>query len=107
MTFVTDNPKIAAACDASGEDCAMPRISANHERVIKIFSEQLGIEEGALTPNKDLVTDFGADSLDTVELCMAMEDEFGLEISDEDAEKVKTVQDAFDLIDRLVLSVVA
>ena len=63
-------------------------------RVKKIIAEQLGVEEGQVTNEKSFVADLGADSLDTVELVMALEDEFGIEIPDEDAEKNQAVRDA-------------
>lgn len=71
---------------------------AVEERVKKIISEQLGLEDEDVTPEASFVEDLGADSLDTVELVMAFEEEFGIEIPDEDAEKILTVQNAVDYI---------
>ena len=65
-------------------------------RVRKIIAEQLGVAEAEVTNEKAFVADLGADSLDTVELVMALEDEFSIEIPDEDAEKITTVQLAID-----------
>ena len=65
-------------------------------RVKKIIAEQLGVEEAQVTQDKAFVADLGADSLDTVELVMALEEEFGIEIPDEDAEKITTVKNAVD-----------
>jgi len=68
------------------------------ERVKKIIAEQLGVEEDEVTPEASFVEDLGADSLDTVELVMALEEEFAIEIPDEDAEKILTVGKAMDYI---------
>jgi acyl carrier protein len=68
------------------------------ERVKKIIAEQLGVEEDEVTPEASFVEDLGADSLDTVELVMALEEEFGIEIPDEDAEKILTVGKALEYI---------
>ena len=65
-------------------------------RVKKIIAEQLGVTEAEVTNEKAFVADLGADSLDTVELVMALEDEFSMEIPDEEAEKITTVQLAID-----------
>lgn len=70
------------------------------ERVKQIIVEQLGVDEGEVTPNANFVDDLGADSLDTVELVMAFEEAFELEIPDEEAEKIKTVKDATDYIEQ-------
>ena len=68
------------------------------ERVREIICEQLGVEEDEVTPPAKFIEDLGADSLDTVELVMAFEEEFDLEIPDEDAEKIITVGDAIQYI---------
>ena len=68
------------------------------ERVKKIIAEQLGVEEDEVTPEASFVEDLGADSLDTVELVMALEEEFSIEIPDEDGEKILTVGKALDYI---------
>ncbi len=68
-------------------------------KVKEIIVEQLGVTPEEVTNEASFVEDLGADSLDTVELVMAFEEEFGIEISDEDAEKIKTVQDAVSYID--------
>ncbi len=68
------------------------------ERVKEIICEQLGVEEKEVAPQAKFIEDLGADSLDTVELVMAFEEEFDLEIPDEDAEKITTVGDAIQYI---------
>ena len=68
------------------------------KRVIEIIVEQLGVSEEEVIMEASFIDDLGADSLDLVELIMAMEEEFSLEISDEDAEKIQTVQDVVNYI---------
>ncbi len=68
------------------------------DRIKKIIAEQLGVEEDEVVPEANFVEDLGADSLDTVELVMALEEEFGIEIPDEDAEKILTVGRAMEYI---------
>ena len=74
--------------------------SAGFDRVKKVIVEQLSVDEGEVTPEASFTQDLGADSLDTVELVMAFEEEFGTEIPDEEAEKIQTVQDAVSFISR-------
>ena len=74
-------------------------MASTYERLQKIVIEQLGVEESQVTPEASFVDDLYADSLDLVELIMSLEEEFGTEISDEDAETIRTVQDAADYID--------
>ena len=69
------------------------------ERVKKIIVEQLGVEADEVTPGASFTEDLGADSLDIVELVMAFEEEFGIEIPDEDAEKIQKVKDAVTYIE--------
>ncbi len=76
----------------------MPTVSNVEKKVKEIIVEQLGVEESEVTPTASFVDDLGADSLDTVELVMAFEESFGIEIPDEDAEKIATVKDAIDYI---------
>lgn len=68
------------------------------ERVKKIIAEQLGVAEEEIKDESSFVDDLGADSLDTVELVMALEDEFDMEIPDEEAEKITTVRSAIDYV---------
>ena len=70
------------------------------DRVKKIIVDQLGIEESKITENSSFIDDLGADSLDIVELIMAFEEEFDIEIPDEDAEKMKTVGDAVKYLNK-------
>lgn len=69
------------------------------ERVKQIIVEQLGVDENQVDPSASFVDDLGADSLDIVELVMAFEEAFDLDIPDEDAEKIKTVKDAIEYIE--------
>ena len=75
-------------------------MAAVEERVKQIIVEQLGVDEAEVTPSASFVDDLGADSLDTVELVMAFEEAFDIEIPDEDAEKIRTVNDAVDYIEK-------
>jgi acyl carrier protein len=67
-------------------------------RIKEIIVEQLGVDESQITPAASFIDDLGADSLDTVELVMAFEEEFDIEIPDEDAEKIRTVQDVINYL---------
>lgn len=67
-------------------------------RIKKTIAEQLGVQQSTVTEEKAFVADLGADSLDEIELVMAIEDEFGIEIPDDDAEKITTVQQAIDYV---------
>ena len=73
--------------------------ASTYERLKKIVVEQLGVDEEQVTPEASFVDDLNADSLDLVELIMSLEEEFGAEISDEDAEKIRTVQDAVEYVE--------
>src|SRR6202166_4916828 len=86
----TKRPQIA-------EDTGMASVE---ERVKQIIVEQLGVDEAEVTPTASFVDDLGADSLDQVELVMAFEESFGIEVPDEDAEKMTTVKDAVEYIDK-------
>lgn len=77
-------------------------MSTTSDRVTKIIVEQLGIKDDEAKPEASFVDDLGADSLDTVELVMALEDEFDCEISDEEAEKITTIQQAIDYVEERV-----
>ena len=73
-------------------------MGAIDEKVIDIIVDKLGVDRSEVTPEAVFVDDLGADSLDLVELIMAMEEEFGMEIADEDAEKLRTVQDVISFV---------
>ena len=74
-------------------------MASTYDRLKKIVVEQLGVDEEEVKPEAPLVDDLNADSLDLVELIMSLEEEFGTEISDEDAERIRTVGDAVEYID--------
>jgi acyl carrier protein len=82
---------------AAGET---PGMSDTAEKVKKIVVEHLGVDEAKVTPEASFIDDLGADSLDTVELVMAFEEAFGVEIPDDAAEKITTVKDAIDYIEK-------
>lgn len=81
----------------NGDSTAM---SETAEKVKKIVVEHLGVEEAKVTPEASFIDDLGADSLDTVELVMAFEEAFSVEIPDDAAEKITTVKDAIDYIEK-------
>jgi acyl carrier protein len=87
--------KVLAIADRGGNGMA-----STEERVKQIIVEQLGVDEAEVTPTASFVDDLGADSLDQVELVMAFEEAFGIEVPDEDAEKMTTVKDAVEYIDK-------
>jgi acyl carrier protein len=75
--------------------------SDTSEKVKRIIAEHLGVEDEKVSDNASFIEDLGADSLDTVEIVMALEEEFGIEIPDEAAEKIGTVKDAVDYVDKM------
>src|SRR5574341_2448661 len=83
------------------EGGVMAGVAGLEEKVKKIIVDQLGVSEAEVTPDASFIEDLGADSLDIVELVMALEEEYEMEISDEDAEKIKTVQDITNYIESL------
>jgi acyl carrier protein len=84
---------------------AREQVPVVEEKVKQIIVDQLGVEPSEVTPAASFVDDLGADSLDRVELIMALEETFGIEIPDSDAEKISTVQDAVDYIQKHAKSV--
>jgi acyl carrier protein len=91
-------PAFVPAGAAGTEPNERNTMSEIAERVKKIVVDHLGVEEAKVTENASFVDDLGADSLDTVELVMAFEEEFSIEIPDDAAEKISTVKDAIDFI---------
>ena len=79
-------------------------VAAMKDKVVEIIANQLGIDHGDVTPEASVVDDLGADSLDVVELVMALEEEFNLEIPDEEAEKIKSVNDIFSHLENALQS---
>ena len=77
-------------------------MASTEEKIKQIIVEQLGVDEAEVTATASFVDDLGADSLDVVELVMAFEEAFDIEIPDEDAEKIRTVQEAIDYINKHV-----
>ncbi len=77
-------------------------MATNQDRLIEIIAKQLGVDAENVTSDASFMEDLGADSLDTVELVMALEEEFDIEIPDSDAEKIQTVQDALNYLDEHV-----
>jgi len=81
--------------------CRLAQVST-YDRLKKIIVEQLGVDEADVKPEASFVDDLNADSLDLVELIMSLEEEFGMEISDQEAEKIKTVGDAQEYVEEHV-----
>lgn len=79
-------------------------MTTTYERVTKVIVEQLGVDESEVVPEASLVDDLDADSLDLVELVMSLEEEFGIEVSDERAEEIRSVQDAVDYVEIVTTS---
>ena len=75
-------------------------MAIDQDRIIKMIADQLQIDEEQVKPDASFMDDLGADSLDTVELIMALEEEFEIEIPDSEAEKIRTVQQALDYLDQ-------
>ena len=75
-------------------------MSGHENKINNIIMDKLGVDENKITPTAHFIEDLGADSLDTVELIMQFEEDFGIEIPDEDAEKILTVQNAYTYISK-------
>jgi acyl carrier protein len=101
MAEIRHSPPRRSRCDERTIKPKEPqRMSDVAERVKKIVVEHLGVDEAKVTDNASFIDDLGADSLDTVELVMAFEEEFGCEIPDDAAEKIVTVKDAISFIEQ-------
>src|SRR4030095_14413585 len=92
-------------CDWSADVCSSDLANTMPDQEIEnkvkqIIVDELGVDENEVTPNARVIDVLGADSLDTVELVMRFEEEFGIEIPDEDAEKIQSVRDAYNYIDQ-------
>ncbi len=74
--------------------------TVDESKIVDIIANQLGVDKDIVTPGANIVDDLGADSLDVVELVMALEEAFDMEIPDEDAEKIRTVQDIFSYLQK-------
>ncbi len=77
-------------------------LTAEQSKIIDIIANQLGVDKDMVTPGANIVDDLGADSLDVVELVMALEESFDTEIPDEEAEKIRTVKDIFDYMQKKI-----
>ena len=108
MTALTTGHDTLAGCPGAArqpgdaEEVAGLAEAKTYEKLKKIIVEQLGVDEGDVKPEASFVDDLNADSLDLVELIMSLEEEFGMEISDEEAERIKTVNDAAEYIEEHV-----
>ena len=96
--ILVEPPLTKSPCKAQPEPCAKDARIEIEDKVKHIVIGHLGVDEAKVTESARLIDDLGADSLDTVELAMAFEEEFGAEIPDEVAEKIVTVKDAIDLV---------
>ena len=94
------SPKPQTQKPAQGKDSKQQQRAALEKRVRQIIVDQLGVRESEVKPEARFIDDLGADSLDTVELVMRFEEEFGIKIPDQDAEKILTVRAAYDYIEQ-------
>jgi acyl carrier protein len=95
-----DEAALSRALSSIIENWRITIVSSVSERVIEIISAQMGVGRDQVTPETSFVNDLGADSLDTVELVMELEEEFDITIPDEDAEQIQTVGQAIDYIEK-------